>query len=143
MADDDLIELPHQGPARFLRQMNPIEAGEIVGVGVVPRDSPYVVDGAVPAYVALELAAQLAAASAPREGDPGDAIASGYIVRVQSIEILQARLPPDIDWTVRLTPGSGAGGLRTYEADVHIDDREVVRCAFSTYVPRGPRGPGC
>ncbi len=122
--------------------------GEIVCIAVIPGDHPLVEHGRAPCLLAIEAAAQAAAASRalePRDasgergapGPPVEAAAApriGYLVGVREAAIHRADLPAG--WPLRVTvrPVGSAPPLAVYEATVEIDGETALTATFSTYL---------
>jgi 3-hydroxymyristoyl/3-hydroxydecanoyl-(acyl carrier protein) dehydratase len=122
--------LPHEPPARLLREVLEASAEGLTGIAEIPADSPFVHAGRAPALLALEAAAQGAAVleALSRQDASGPRI--GYLVGLRNARLHTPWLPPEQPFrvTVRLT--GSAESLSMYE--VAID--EIVLGSISTFL---------
>jgi len=130
--------LPHEGPARLLVRVVDSSPDSIVAEAAVERTAPYVIDGAVPSYVALEMAAQAAAAleaiESRRQGD-GSAPRTGFLVRARRVRLEAAEFAPARPLRVTVQRIARAGPLHTYRARVSSPDGPLLDGELSTFVP--------
>ena len=128
--------LPHQGPALLITEvLSSSDAGSTC-LGQVPADSPFVRDGRFPAFLALEMGAQAAAAGEAHHraaADPGGAPLAGFIVRFTRASFSSPSLP--IAATYRITTGllQAAPPLRTWSCRVEDDGEVVAEAEISTF----------
>src|SRR2546429_308836 len=83
--------LPHRGDALFVRSIESFDTGSIHARASVPHDSPYAQDGTADALLAIELAAQAAAAHGVLSASQR-AAKLGMLVSVRSLELQAPRL---------------------------------------------------
>lgn len=130
--------IPHRGPARLLRRILVAREDKILCEAAVPADHPLVRDGQAPGWLALEAAAQAAAALealARREQDPGPRL--GYLVGVRDARIEASHVPAEVPFQVTLRVQGGAPPLAIYQAVAERDGAPVLAGTISTYIPPG------
>ncbi|HVR08797.1 MAG TPA: hypothetical protein VMW75_12180 [Thermoanaerobaculia bacterium] len=129
--------LPHAPPALLLAAVLAAGAGGIVCEGVIPAAHPLAEGGEAPGFLAIELAAQAAAAfqalvRPPVGGEPR----IGYLVGVRGAQ-LSPGLPTDRALRVSAVPAGGAAALATY--DMQVSAKEGGGClaagTISTFLP--------
>jgi predicted hotdog family 3-hydroxylacyl-ACP dehydratase len=132
---DDL--LPHRPPMRLVEEIESEMDGGVSCAVRVPGRSAFDAAGSAPALVALEMAAQAAAASEAlrrfREaGVAGPRV--GYLVGARGVEFTRARVPvgETLHATVRLS--GMALPLCTYAFDVARGREVVARGTLSTWL---------
>ena len=141
MAPSDLPDpsrlLAQEGRARLVHEV--LEAGEteIVCAGTVPAESPYADGDRVPSVVALELAAQAAAALETierigQEPDPGPKV--GYLVNIGDVVLSTVFFPAGAPLVARAILESAALPLSVYRVEVTLGDRTILTAAVSTYL---------
>jgi predicted hotdog family 3-hydroxylacyl-ACP dehydratase len=130
--------LPHRDPALLVRVVTERAPEELTCIAVIPGDHPLVQDGRAPGFLAIEMAAQAAAAlealaRAP-DAPPGPRI--GYLVGVREATFHLADLPAG--WPLRVTvrPAGSAPPLAVYEAWVELDGAPALTATISTYLTR-------
>ncbi len=135
-----IARLPHVGPARLVEDVRAIEEDRVETTGAVPARSAWIVRGRIPAYVALEFAAQSAAvfeiADAPDGVDDGPA-ERGFIVRARELRCLRADAPADAALRASVRLEGTVGALAMYRFEVRANDEPIADGGFSTYVERG------
>jgi predicted hotdog family 3-hydroxylacyl-ACP dehydratase len=137
------VLLPHAPPARLLVAVLAAGTGGIVGTGGIPADHPLAAAGEAPGFLAIELAAQAAAALEALARQPGWPEPAGFLPRLGYLvgvrgAHLPATLPTGIALRVTAVPAGGAGALSTYEAEVAVQDAGASRLAaatISTFLP--------
>ena len=132
---DDL--LPHRPPMRLVEAIESEMDGGVSCAVRVPERSAFDAAGSAPALVALEMAAQAAAASEAlrrfrEEGVAGPRV--GYLVGARDVEFTRARVPvgESLHATVRLS--GMALPLCTYAFDVARGTEVVARGTLSTWL---------
>lgn len=126
--------LPHSPPALLLHAV--AEAGDdgIVAAALIPPRHPLVEEGRFPAYLALEAAAQAAAAleALDRRGTSGPRI--GYLVGIRDARFTVPSLPAGrrLRVTARLT--GGAFPLSVYAASLGDKGTEAASGTLSTFL---------
>ncbi|HEV3456742.1 MAG TPA: hypothetical protein VHG32_09295 [Thermoanaerobaculia bacterium] len=109
--------LPHAPPALLLTAVLAAGAGGIVCAGVIPPTHPLAGDGRAPGFLAIELAAQAAAALQALERPPAGGPRIGYLVGVRGA-LLPTALPINRILRVAAVPAGGAAALATYDMEV-------------------------
>jgi predicted hotdog family 3-hydroxylacyl-ACP dehydratase len=126
--------LPHGPPAFLLHAISEVAEDGIVAVAEVPPSHPLVADGRFPAFLALEAAAQGAAAleALGRRGAPGPRI--GYLVGIRDARFAVPSLPAGrrLRVTARLT--GGAFPLSMYAVSLGEAGHEVAAGTLSTFL---------
>lgn len=138
--------LPHRGAARYLRHATVVEPGRVEGVGAVPSDSPLARDGAVPAHLTVELAAQAAAvseaAAAVEASDVTGSVASpqeldrpsrGYLVRIRTVAVELPTVPVETEIAIEVVRESAAGALVTYRFAARTGERAFANGRISLF----------
>lgn len=141
MAEPDAfpaVVLPHGAPARLVTRVLARTAGGATCSARVPAGSAFAAGTRAPAFLALEMGAQAAAAlRAGGEGGGGE-VAKGYLVGVREARFAVATLAVGEDHAVEVRAAGEAPPLRTYA--VRVTDgagREIARATLSTYDPAG------
>lgn len=126
--------IPHRGPMRLLGQVLRAEEGRLVGEAAVPADNP-LARGRAPSWLALEAAAQAAAAleALARRDDAGPRL--GYLVGVREARLRAADLPAGAPFSVLVRGQGSAGPLAVYEATAERDGAPILTATLSTYLP--------
>ncbi|HBL31734.1 MAG TPA: hypothetical protein DD490_33340 [Acidobacteria bacterium] len=130
--------LPHVPPARLVRSVLEVTPEGMTGLAEIPAESPFAVDGRVPAFLGMEAAAQ-GAAALEALGRSGGGPRIGYLVALRGVRCAVASLPvaQPFRFTVRLT--GSAAPLSIYEVRVEgAGGGEVLYGSISTYVPPEP-----
>jgi hypothetical protein len=136
MSADKLSYLPQTGPARLVVRV--LHEGEqSTCLARVPADSPFrshpPSSGAkgwtctVPAMLAIEMAAQSAAALEPRPtAARGGASGDRFLVGVRAVKLHQTLLDADLDYVCRASLATVAPPLRIYRFEVSDQSGEPV-----------------
>jgi predicted hotdog family 3-hydroxylacyl-ACP dehydratase len=130
--------IPHRGPARLVHGILQADKDGILCEASIPADHPLVHDGLAPGWLALEAAAQAAAALealARRDQDPGPRL--GYLVGIREARIETPRLQTGISFQIEVRVAGGAPPLAIYQARAERDGRPVLAARISTYIPPG------
>ena len=132
--------IPHRDPALLVRVVTEVSATEITCIAVIPGDHPLVEESQAPCLLAIEAAAQAAAAFEAldrlgveaAEGSTGPRI--GYLVGVRDAVFHRSTLPAG--WPLRVTvrPSGHAAPLAVYDAAVEIDGSPALTATLSTYL---------
>jgi len=127
--------VPHGEPARFVTEIVRIGQGTIVCDGRIPHDSPFVEEGRVPSYLALEFAGQAAAVleSISRvgpESEPEPRI--GYLVRARDVVLSCGDLPAGAPIRASLTEEGAAFPLTMYGVRVEMGGQEILTASITT-----------
>jgi 3-hydroxymyristoyl/3-hydroxydecanoyl-(acyl carrier protein) dehydratase len=130
--------IPHQPPARLVRDVLETSAEALTGIAEIPAGSPFVENGRAPAFLGLEAAAQGAAALEALSrrdvsGPSGPRI--GYLVGLRNARFHTAWLPAELSFRVTVRLSGSAPPLSVYEVTVEGGDgAELVRGTISTYI---------
>jgi predicted hotdog family 3-hydroxylacyl-ACP dehydratase len=108
--------LPHAHPALLLRAVAEASEGAIVCLAEVSLDHPLVVAGRFPTFLALEAAAQAAAALEALGRREGSGPRIGYLVGIRDARFLAASLPAGRPLRVSARLEGGAFPLSVYSA---------------------------
>jgi len=136
--------LPHQPPARLLRDVLDASRETLAGVIEIPASNPFVTAGRAPAFLGLEAAAQGAAAleALNRRNDPGNSSDPsdpgpriGYLVGLRNARCHTPRLPVERPFRVTVRLSGSAAPLSIYEVSVEGDGgTALVQGTISTYI---------
>lgn len=127
--------LPHQPPARLLRDVLNASPETLTGVVEIPAASPFVTAGRAPAFLGLEAAAQGAAAleAFNRGNDPGPRI--GYLVGLRDARCHTPWLLAEQPFRVTVRLSGSAAPLSIYEVSVEGEGgTALVQGTISTYI---------
>ena len=116
----DLV--PHRPPCLMLESIESWAETGLVCRARCRHDSPFRLGSQVPAYVALEIAAQAAAADQAlrlraRNRTPAEAL-QGFLVNAWEVVLPPGALPNDVNLNVRVTLDATAGPLASYGFEV-------------------------
>lgn len=129
--------IPHRPPMRFVeRFLGEAEDGATC-LGRVPAACALVSRGVAPAFVALEAAAQAAAAweALRRSREAGAPSARlGYLVSLRDVVLHQRTIPQEIDLIATIRMVGSAPPLTTYAVDVAVLGDCAVRGTIGTYL---------
>lgn len=141
MSVSPLVTLPQSGPARLVSEI--LQSGdEALCKAQVPAGSPFRScprgPAFVPATLAIEMAAQTAAALEPAgqsPDQPNDSEPQRLLVGVRAVQLHALRLDADGEFLCRATPTSQAGALRIYRFEVSSSSGDLVaEGELSTFV---------
>lgn len=128
--------IPHRGPALLLAGVSGAAEDRLEAIAVVPHDSPFAAGGVAAPLVALEIAAQAAAAfeallrrQAGGSGDPR----VGYLVGARDV-VLEAALPARSPVRVAVSLDAAVPPLSTYRFEVGVGRTAAARGTISTYL---------
>jgi len=126
--------LPHEPPALLLREVTEVTEGSIVAVAEIPSSHPLVADGRFPAFLALEAAAQAAAAleALGRREAAGPRI--GYLVGIRDARFTAPSLPAGRRLRVTARLQGGAFPLSVYAVTLGKTGHEVAAGTLSTFL---------
>lgn len=128
--------IPHRGPALLLAGVSGASEDRLEAFAVVPHDSPFVAGGVAAPLIALEIAAQAAAAFEAllrrQDGDSGDPRV-GYLVGARDV-VLEAALPEEYPLRVAISLDAVVPPLSTYRFEVGVGRTVAARGAISTYL---------
>jgi predicted hotdog family 3-hydroxylacyl-ACP dehydratase len=128
--------IPHRGPALLLETVVEAADDRLVASAAVPQGSAFAAQGLAPSFVALEVAAQAAAAfEALRRrragGDPEPRV--GYLVGARDV-VLQTGLPVGLPLQVTIRLDAALPPLSTYLFEVGAGGTVAANGTISTYM---------
>lgn len=129
--------LPHRLPMRFVDRVCAFTDKHVVCEASIPPACPLVREGAAPAIVTIEAAAQAAAAGEAlrRIGAGGcNAASNGYLVGLRNVELAVATIPADAPLIVVARLQSVELPLSTYAVEVFYRGRPVLRGDIGTFL---------
>lgn len=141
MSASSLVFLPQTGAARLISRVLDSN-GALACIARIPLDSPFrsrnPSDKRVPTVIAVEMAAQAAAALEPAPGPSEGVRQEGggprLLVGLRAIRLLASHLNADDEFTCRATPMTSSGPLRIYGFEVLDPSGEVIADGeLSTY----------
>ncbi len=109
------------------------EGDGLAALAAVPADHPLVEDGGAPSAIALEMAAQAAAALAALEGGGQEEPRQGYLVGVRNAAFDRPVVAAGEELRVTVTPAGSAPPLAVHDFTVHSGETLVARGTISTY----------
>lgn len=127
--------LPHTGTARLLTAVVRCDDASVLAVGEIRADHPLVRDGQAPAFLAIELGAQAAAAmeSMTRRGAPPSGPVRGRLVRIREAQFAHDTLPVNTPLDVTVHVLATASPLAVYRIRVCLEGVERATATLSTY----------
>lgn len=129
----DLRELlPHAGSMALLREVLAEDETSLTCAAIIGGGSPLANPAGAPAIVALELAAQAAAAHRAGKGGSGGA-AQGYLVRARDVRLRVRRLPADRSLQVEVRLEGSAPPLAMYRFTIRAGDEKMAAGRISTW----------
>jgi predicted hotdog family 3-hydroxylacyl-ACP dehydratase len=140
------LSLPHAPPARFVRAIEAAGEGELACLAAIPGAHPLAAGGFVPAFLALEAAAQAAAAlEALARPDFSSGPRIGYLVGIRDARLGLARLPADRELRVIVRLEGNVPPLARYRAEIFLaaapgGEEPAVAGSVSTYATDRPVG---
>jgi 3-hydroxymyristoyl/3-hydroxydecanoyl-(acyl carrier protein) dehydratase len=129
--------IPHRPPMLFVERIVGEANDGATCLARVPAACALVSRGSTPAFVALEAAAQTAAAwEALRRsrvsGEPSPR--SGYLVSLRDVALHRPTIPADADLHVSIRLVASAPPLATYDVDAVVEGELVLRGTIGTYL---------
>ncbi len=127
--------VPQQPPMRFITSVVAEAADGLTCAARIPAACPLVAAGSAAALVALEAAAQTAAAWEALRRSRGGAAASprmGYLVAVRDVELFAARIPADETLLASARLDATAPPLMHYAVEVALGARPILRGTVAT-----------
>ncbi len=129
--------LPHRAPALLITEVLDASASGSVCLARVPAGSPFLDAGRFPAFLALEMGAQGAAAGeaslASESGSDGTSPQAGFVVRIARARFASPDLPADGDYRVVTALLRAAPPLRTWSCRVELTGEVVAEAEISTF----------
>lgn len=136
--------VPHSGVARLITAIGLVSATSIHATGMIATGHPLVVDGAAPALLVIELAAQAAAAmeAIGRRTVSGrdESARVGSLVRIREAQFSQAFVPAGAPIVVTADVLGSAPPLAIYAFRAAMNDVEVGRGVISTHAGQASAG---
>ena len=129
--------LPHRPPALLLNAVTEVAEGGIVAIAEVPPDHPLVADGRFPSFLALEAAAQAAAALEALGRREGTGPRIGYLVGIRDARFSVPSLPAGRPFRVAARQTGGAFPLSVYAVrigEIGEAGREPAAGTLSTFL---------
>ncbi len=128
--------LPHGPRARFVTELLARGDDRATCRGAIPADHAAAGGGAAPAFVAVELAAQTAAALPAGEGETErSGPRTGYLVRLREVELPRERIPLATALLAEVHREGAAGPLTRFRFRVCcLDGRDVASGTLTTWV---------
>lgn len=118
--------LPHRGEALFLREVVTHDQGSLTALASVPDRSAYADAGAVDALLAIEIAAQAAAAHAGlQRSDARESPGTGFLVGIKTLDILAPSFLAEQKIEVRIRLLGRAQQLASWSFELG-DPRSVI-----------------
>jgi len=134
--------LPHAFPARLIVALGEHRPEQLAARARIPAESPFAEGGVAPALVALELAAQAAAALEAIEraarGEGGGA-RRGYLVGARDARWAPPLLPVGVPLDVRVTLDARALPLSHYRFEIALAGAAVATGTIATFLGDGNR----
>ncbi len=130
--------LPHRGPSRLVHTAVEADRERALCRARVPSDNAFCHAGRVPAFVAIEMAAQAAAVHAGLVRVEDGEIASprvGYLTGVREAQCPERSFPADTDLDVIVEITHFAVPISLHRFEVRHDGRSIATGSISTYVP--------
>ena len=134
-ADLDAL-LPHRPPMRFLTAVEEERDGGVVCAASVPEGSAFDEGGWAPALVAVEMAAQAAAAGEAlgRRRAGGGGARLGYLVGARGVRFSRARVAVAATFRASVRPAAAVPPLSTYSFEVGDSEGVVAAGTLSTWL---------
>ncbi len=129
--------LPHQPPSRLIVSVSAAAEGSVTCEALVPAVSPFVVGGLAPSFLAVEIAAQAAAALEAlerRRTDAGAGPPRGYLVGARGVALSRATLDADAPLVAVVRLAGAAPPLATYAFEVLEGTEVLARGGISTWL---------
>jgi predicted hotdog family 3-hydroxylacyl-ACP dehydratase len=130
--------IPQAGIARLVESVLDLREDGIDCAGRIPARHPLVREGAVPAYVGLEMAAQAAAVfealrRREREGQSDPRV--GFLVSLRDVRLDVPTLPVGGELIASIRSLGGAAPLAVYQVRVLLGDMVGVQGTLGTFLP--------
>jgi len=129
--------LPQRAPMQFLTSIWADLDDGLVGRARIPQRCPLIAQGVAPAFVALEAAAQAAAAweGIHRRGEVADSQPQiGYLVGWRDVAVFAERVAADEPFWVRARLTAAASPLTHFEVEAASDEGLILRGSIATFV---------
>lgn len=126
--------LPHGPEARMLREIVQADGERLEARARVPAGGLLIAGGAAPAFLALEIAAQAAAAHGALAAPGGAPPRSGLLVGAKDVTLHVVTLPVGRDLVVRVRRTASAPPLFVYEAELDVDGAAAFHGTLSAWV---------
>lgn len=129
--------IPHRPPMLFIERILGEAEDGATCLGRVPAACALVTGGSTPAFVALEAAAQTAAAweALRRSRDSGaPSVRTGYLVSLRDVVLHRRTIPAEADLIASIRLVATAPPLTTYAVDVAVLGELALRGTIGTYL---------
>lgn len=128
--------LPHSGVARFVEGIVESSHDRVVCRARVSKESPFAIDGRVPTFVGLDIAAQAAAvlgAASASTAVESPAVRIGYLVGVRNLRLARGTFPAGEELTVTAHREVSNPPLLVVRSSLTWNGRELLSGTLSTY----------
>ena len=129
--------IPHTGVARFLSGIVSVTPFAIHATGAIPAGHPLAVDGAAPAFLAIELGAQAAAAleaiSRRASSDDDHGPQAGTLVRIREAQFGRASVPVNAAIHITAERAGAAPPLSMYRLSATLNGATILTAVISTH----------
>lgn len=126
--------LPHRGEALFLREIVAHDADSVTAWASVKEDSPYVAHDLADALLAIEIAAQAAAAHAGLVSGAGETgTRQGYLVGVKTLTLLAPSFATKTQIAIRVRLLGRAAQLATWSFVFGSPERPIAEGEISVW----------
>ena len=129
--------IPHRAPMLFVERIVGVAEDGATCLGRVPSACALVADWSIPAFVALEAAAQTAAvweAFRRSRALGGDEARIGYLVSLKDVILYRRTIPADADLIASVRLVAAAAPLASYAVDVDVEGAPALRGTIGTYL---------
>jgi predicted hotdog family 3-hydroxylacyl-ACP dehydratase len=124
--------LPHRPPMRFITGIEALADDGVVCSVRLKERGPFTAEGPAPALVAIEMAAQAAAAFAGLRASGGPR--PGYLVGARDVRFHRRRIPAGAPCSAAVRVAGGAGDLSTFDFEVVCGGESVATGSLSTWL---------
>jgi predicted hotdog family 3-hydroxylacyl-ACP dehydratase len=129
--------IPHRPPMLFVERLLGEADDGASCLGRIPHDCALVASGYVPAFVALECAAQTAAVWEALRRSRGGSPASpktGYLVSIRDVILFRHTIPVEADLIATVRLAALAPPLANYSVDVSVEGARALSGTIGTYL---------
>lgn len=130
--------VPHSGIMARLDEIVSVNDTALVGALTIRDDDPFMENGTVPAWAAIEYMAQTIAAYAGYHAKQrGEPVATGFLLGSRRFESTIAGFPSGTRLTVSVTANTlGTEGLSSFACHVDVNGAETVTATLNVYKPK-------
>ena len=129
--------IPHRPPMLFVERIVGVADDGATCLGRVPGAFALVAGGSVPAFVALEAAAQTAAVWEAHRRSRASVAAEarmGYLVSLKDVVLYRGTIPAETDLIASVRLVAEAAPLTTYAVEVVVEGELALRGTIGTYL---------